>query len=206
MRQSAYCPTTAGEAADTPGEPDGPPVEALDKRSESPPPGNVPQARRLPNPLGPPLSMKAIRRPVVGRLYAIGVAAGMAAMLITAGRLSPGHQHMGVHQQLGLLPCGFVTMTGLPCPTCGMTTAFAHAAHGHLLEAMRSQLAGFVLAAATLVIGLAAATAVVIGRYPAVNWYRVNPTRFVWWVIVLLVAAWGLKIATGLLDGSLPVR
>jgi len=34
----------------------------------------------------------------------------------------------------------------------------------------------------------------------------VNPTRFVWWVIVLLVAAWGLKIATGLLDGSLPVR
>ena len=32
---------------------------------------------------------------------------------------------MGTHQQLGLPPCNFVTLTGYPCPACGMTTSFA---------------------------------------------------------------------------------
>jgi hypothetical protein len=206
MCQSAFCPTKAGEAADMPGEPDGSPVENVERTPGSPHAGLMPEARRFQHPLGPLLSMRIMRRPLVGRVYAMGIAAGVAAVLITAGRLSPGNRHMGVHQQLGLLPCGFVTMTGLPCPTCGMTTAFAHAAHGHPIEAIRSQLAGFVLAIATLLLGLTAATATVTGRYPAVNWYRVNPTRFVWWVIGLLVVSWALKIVTGLLDGSLPVR
>ena len=113
---------------------------------------------------------------------------------------------MGTHRQLGLLPCGFVTTTGYPCPTCGMTTAFAHAVRGHVGESIRSQPAGFALAAVTVVIGGCAAGAVITGRYPTVNWYRVNPTTFVWGVACGLVAAWGIKILIGLLDGSLPAK
>ena len=42
-----------------------------------------------------------------------------------------------------------VVVWGLPCPTCGMTTAFAHTVRGRWLAAARAQPAGFVAAIAT---------------------------------------------------------
>jgi hypothetical protein len=49
-----------------------------------------------------------------------------AAVLVTAAALSPDPAGHGTHTQLGLPPCGFLLMTGLPCPGCGLTTSFAH--------------------------------------------------------------------------------
>ncbi|MDP6935117.1 MAG: DUF2752 domain-containing protein [Myxococcota bacterium] len=40
--------------------------------------------------------------------------------------------------------------TGWPCPMCGMTTAFSHFAHGHLVEGFLTQPFGAVLFGATL--------------------------------------------------------
>jgi len=97
-------------------------------------------------------------------------------------------------------------MTGYPCPTCGMTTAFAHTVHGHWIDAIRSQPAGFLIALTAFVIGLSAAGALATGRYPVINWYRVDPNRFVWLAALAVVASWGLKIAMGLLDGSVPAK
>lgn len=37
-------------------------------------------------------------------------------------------------------------MWNFPCPTCGMTTAFARAAHGHLVAALGTQPMGALLA------------------------------------------------------------
>lgn len=142
----------------------------------------------------------------MGRLYAAVVFLAAVVIICTALWLVPARDHMGTHRQLGLLPCGFVTMTGYPCPTCGMTTAFAYAVRGQFIDSTRSQPAGFALALATVIIGICAVGAMTIGRYPAINWYRVNPTSFVWYVAVGLVAAWGAKIGLGLLDGSLPAR
>ncbi|MCA9536181.1 MAG: DUF2752 domain-containing protein [Myxococcales bacterium] len=48
------------------------------------------------------------------------------AVVITATRLTPDTSGMGTHQQLGLPPCGFLVVTGIPCPGCGLTTSFAH--------------------------------------------------------------------------------
>jgi hypothetical protein len=165
-----------------------------------------PAARPAVNPLGPVIEVRQLQRPLMGRLRAAGLALAMGGLLGTAAWLSPAPGHMGTHRQLGLLPCGFVTMTGYPCPTCGMTTAFAYTVHGHWLEAIRSQPAGFLIALTAGVIGLSAAGALATGRYPVINWYRVDPNRFVWLTALALVASWGLKIAMGLLDGTIPAK
>ncbi len=55
---------------------------------------------------------------------------------------------MGTHHQLGLTPCPWLLAYGYPCPTCGMTTAVAHAAHGSIRASFAAQPAGAILAIA----------------------------------------------------------
>lgn len=152
--------------------------------------------------LGPLIVMVPLERPIIGRLYAIGLATAVGAIVAVAAGLIPAGRDMGTHQQLGLPPCGFVLVTGLPCPTCGMTTAFAYTVRGQVVQAIRSQLAGFLIAAATVGAGLAGLVAVATGRRPSLNWYRVNPVHLVWWSFGLLIAAWALKIVLWLLAGG----
>jgi len=52
--------------------------------------------------------------------------AGVAAVLVIAGVLTPSDAGYGTHLQLGLPPCGILLITGTPCPSCGLTTSFAH--------------------------------------------------------------------------------
>ena len=49
-----------------------------------------------------------------------------AAVMITALMLTPDPAGHGTHTQLGLPPCGFLIVSGYPCPGCGLTTSFAH--------------------------------------------------------------------------------
>ncbi len=156
--------------------------------------------------LGPLVEWVPLDGRVTGRFYAAGVAIAAAAVLLTAARLHPDGHGLGTHRQFGLPPCGFVTLTGLPCPTCGMTTAFACTVHGHWLAALHAQVAGFVLAVGTALAGALAIVTVIRGRRPAVNWYRVNPLHVLWWGTALLVGSWAVKLGVGLLDGSLPAR
>ena len=55
-------------------------------------------------------------------------------------------REMGTHQQLGLPPCQFNTMTGAPCPSCGMTTSFALLLHADVWNSMKANFAGTALA------------------------------------------------------------
>jgi hypothetical protein len=139
---------------------------------------------------------------VGGRLYAAGVLAAVVAVFTVAAQLHPDGLSQGAHRQLGLPPCGFVLMSGLPCPTCGMTTSFAHTIRGHLLQAVHAQVAGFLLAVFTLAAGGFALWAMVTGRRPALNWYRINPMHVLWGSCGLFVAAWGLKIVFALLENG----
>ena len=54
------------------------------------------------------------------------------------------------------LACPFRTLTGIPCPLCGMTRAVVAAVHGHLLDSLRFNPAGIlvVLLAIALLAGL----------------------------------------------------
>jgi hypothetical protein len=71
--------------------------------------------------------------PIRGALAACGAAA--LALAALAGRLTPDARGYGTHQQLGLPPCGVLARWDVPCPSCGMTTAWAHAARGEWLRA-----------------------------------------------------------------------
>ncbi|NLX14630.1 MAG: DUF2752 domain-containing protein [Phycisphaerales bacterium] len=158
------------------------------------------------HPLGNYGTMVPLEHRLWGRVYAAGLAAIAMSLMVVAARLQPDKYFMGTHQQLRMPPCGFVTLTGLPCPTCGMTTAFAHAVRGHVLQAIRAQLAGFILALGVMLMAVFSLISIVTGRRPSLNWYRVRPESLLWWSLALLVAAWALKIVIGMCDGTLPVR
>ena len=68
------------------------------------------------------------------------VVAFCAGVLLLAAWMEPSSRGLGTHLQLGLAPCGWVAYGGIPCPSCGMTTAFAHATDGNLLGALRLHL------------------------------------------------------------------
>jgi hypothetical protein len=67
------------------------------------------------------------------------------AVLAVAASLEPDARGYGTHAQLGLPPCGFMLLTGAPCPGCGLTTAFSHAIRGHWMLAAEANPLGLLL-------------------------------------------------------------
>ncbi|MHC4801094.1 MAG: DUF2752 domain-containing protein [Planctomycetota bacterium] len=116
------------------------------------------------------------------RLIGAAVAIGAAAILGLAAWLEPSPAGLGTHSQLAMPPCGWIAMVDVPCPTCGMTTAFAHAADGALVAALRAQPVGGILA-------VAVAMALIVGVYTAVTGSR---------VAVLFTQLWGKRAAWAL--------
>lgn len=129
-------------------------------------------------------------RRMVGGLVAL--VAGVVLAIATV--LTPSAQGVGTHEQLRLPQCTWVVMMDLPCPTCGMTTSFAHAANGSFLRSFLTQPVGFVLAMVT-------AMALLLGCYVAITGSPVASrlggywtARVGWAVAVFFVAAWIYKI------------
>ena len=136
------------------------------------------------------------------RLAAAIVAACAGAVLGVAAWLDPSPTGVGTHQGLGLPPCGWIAAMGLPCPACGMTTAFSHAAHGSLWAAFRVQPMGAVLAVLTAAAFLVAAFVALTGsRLGHVLAARITP-RVLLVLGLATLAAWGYKIL--LMRGALP--
>ncbi|MBT8468100.1 MAG: DUF2752 domain-containing protein [Deltaproteobacteria bacterium] len=94
------------------------------------------------------------------RLIWLGIVAGSVAVLAVALAIEPDVRGHGTHTQLGLPPCGFLLLTGSPCPGCGLTTAFAHGIRGQWSMAASANplgLALFFVVSACIPLGLAAA-------------------------------------------------
>lgn len=133
------------------------------------------------------------------------VSLGMAAVLATAAWLEPAPEGMGTHQQLGLPSCSLVITSGLPCPTCGMTTAFAHCMRGQFISAFLAQPAGLVLWIGTVFICGYGAYVAYCGQSIWVNWDRIA-AKIMLGLGILLILGWGFKIGLGLLTGELPMK
>ena len=81
----------------------------------------------------------------------IGLALALLAVFAVAIWLNPYNddgspRSMATHRQMGLPPCTFFATTGLPCPSCGMTTSFALLMHGDLVNSLRANAVGTLLA------------------------------------------------------------
>ena len=76
-------------------------------------------------------------------LISLGLLGGFAV----AASLPPDPRGFGTHRGLGLPPCSIRATYGLPCPSCGLTTSFAHFVRGEFPGSIAANLAGFALAA-----------------------------------------------------------
>lgn len=130
------------------------------------------------------------------RLAAAGIAAIAVAPLVVASLLEPSADGLGTHRQLGLPACSWIAGLGLPCPSCGMTTAFSFAARGDLGNAFATQPAGAVLAVlAAMVAVVAAWTAATGSQVWRLLWSAMDARA--WWALVGVAAlAWVYKIAS----------
>jgi hypothetical protein len=107
------------------------------------------------------------------RVASMGIVFGTGAVLGVAAWLTPADGGHATHLQLGLGRCTFLTLTGVPCPMCGMTTTFSLLAHLHPLVAIRTQPFGVVLFAMTVSAFAIAVSEVV---YPTDRWRRLWKT------------------------------
>lgn len=122
------------------------------------------------------------------------------ALLATAASLTPSPTGVGTHVALGLPPCPLLALAGVPCPVCGMTTAFALVVRGDVAAAFVAQPFGALVA-------LSVVAAVLLS--PTLAWRRASLRSFVAGAagtpIVATLAtlwflSWGYKIAMMLAD------
>lgn len=130
------------------------------------------------------------------RLGGALVSLGSGSVLSLAAWLDPSPAGHGTHMELGLPPCAWAMTLNRPCPTCGMTTAFANAAHGRFVAGFEAQPFGLVLAFATAAAFWAglhvAATGSHLGRFCA----KLLAPRVLWTLVALAAAAWAYKWVT----------
>jgi hypothetical protein len=99
-------------------------------------------------------------------------------------------RRMETHLQLGLPPCTFRMLTGLPCPSCGMTTSFALLVRGDLRNSLLANAVGTLLALFCLILIPWGIACVACNRLLLIG----NIERALIWVVIvfvgLLLARW----------------
>lgn len=134
--------------------------------------------------------------PISTRLWSALAALTCLAVLTAAASITPSPQGFNTHTQLGLPPCMWAAISGKPCPTCGMTTAFAHAAHASPLASIQTQPFGAFLALITATLfWLALHTAATGSRSLAMVGGLLK--GWTWWALgTAFIAAWLYKMST----------
>jgi hypothetical protein len=128
------------------------------------------------------------------RLVAAVVALGCAGVLGVAIVLPPNPEGIGTHTSMGFSRCEFLYRTGIPCPSCGMTTSFAHFVRGNLAASVYVQPMGFVLAVLTTA-AFWVSSYIAVTAKPALRLLQMLPTGYYLLLTMFFaLAAWGWKI------------
>lgn len=127
------------------------------------------------------------------RMVALVVA--VVAAVFTAGLLSvsPDGKGHGTHEKFGMDKCGWPDAYGMPCPTCGCTTAATELVHGNLVGAFLTQPFGAAVALIGLIAGIHAWACLLRGRSFADALVRLPFWTIAFGLVVLLFASWGYK-------------
>ncbi len=139
---------------------------------------------------------RARRATMRTRVVAAFGALGALAVLALAAFLRPASEGFGTHEQLGMPPCTWTAVLHKPCPTCGMTTSFAHAANGSLLASFTTQPFGAFLALLTASIFWGALHVSATGSNLDRLYGVLLRPRSLWALGALLFAAWVYKLLT----------
>ena len=126
------------------------------------------------------------------RMQSLATGLGAAAVLVVARLLSPDLSGYGTHQHFFLLPCLLRWAIGLPCPFCGMTTAFALMADGHVAAAFGAHVLGPPAYLVTWGILLAGIAGLVRNRMPLPRWLLSPSGGRV--IIVILLVGWAINL------------
>lgn len=120
---------------------------------------------------------------------------GIVAVVFTSGLMavSPDARGHGTHEQFGMDKCGWPAVYGMPCPTCGCTTAATEFVHGDVFGAFVTQPFGAAVALIGLVAGMHAWACLLRGRSFVDALVRLPFWTIVFGVFVLLLASWGYK-------------
>lgn len=113
-----------------------------------------------------------------------------AVALLVPFLLHPAAELVGTHTQLFLPPCFFLKITGIPCPTCGMTTSFSMLVHGRLWRSIAAHplgvLAYLYIAVLTAIVGGAALLRRRVEAAVSARWTQVALALGVAWVFKLI--------------------
>jgi hypothetical protein len=139
--------------------------------------------------IGPPDRVSA-----TGRVLAGLIGAACLAVLLLAVWLQPSPAGVATHTEMGFDECQFLKRTGLPCPSCGMTTSFSWYVRGNWLASFYVQPMGFLLAVLATAAVWAAAYIAITGK-PAHRLVRLIPSRYYLLPLLLFAAlSWGWKM------------
>jgi len=148
--------------------------------------------RKVPIIFTPPVERQTL--PASGRFIALLVALAPLSVLIVASQLPPAPAGTGTHLQMGFQRCEFLRTTGLPCPSCGMTTSFSWFVRGNWLASLYVQPGGFALALLCGAIFWAGMYAAITAA-PLHRLLRQIPGIYSVPIILgFFIAAWGWKI------------
>ncbi len=147
--------------------------------------------------------------PVLGwwvRGALLAMAAGLVTVFVIGFCLNPYDDNgrpmfSETHLKLGLPPCQFRALTGVPCPSCGMTTSFTWLMHGDLRNSLRANAVGTVLAVFCLALIPWSLACALRGR----PFFVVSFDRAVTWVViiflVLLLTRWFIVLGLSWWNG-----
>ncbi len=98
------------------------------------------------------------------------------------------------HRQMGLPPCTFKYVTGLPCPSCGMTSSFALLIRGDVWNSLQANAAGTALAVLCLLFIPWSIGSAVCGKLLFVRSIDRVLVRIVVGFLILLFLRWGIQL------------
>jgi hypothetical protein len=103
---------------------------------------------------------------------------------------------MGTHMGLDLPPCTFYDLTGKPCPSCGMTTSFALLIRGDVVNSLKANAVGTLLAVFCLVLIPWNLVCAWRGRLYGIRSLERSITLALLVFVVLMLLRWGIVLLT----------